>query len=98
LKADVEALSGPKTALSVCEPTRLRKLDMVRLKFEVEPKVERLEGGAPVESSLAERVEGVGVDGGAPLGVWSGLLGGCGGGVAAVLTTRGGLELSAVVC
>ncbi len=93
--------STPKAALSVCEPPRLRKLDMVRLKFEVEPKVDRLEGGAELASSWsAEEVGGVGVgvEGRAAVcgvfwGLWRVALGG---GVAEVSTLRGGFGPSAV--
>jgi hypothetical protein len=90
------AESGP--ALSGCDPTRFKKLDMVRLKFEDEPKVERLEESAPVGSRSGEGVTGVGVVGAAARGVSCGLLGAFGGVVADVSTTRGGLEPSAAGC
>jgi hypothetical protein len=93
--ADVGALclgSGPGAALSVCEAPRLKKLDMVRLKFDVELKVKRLEAVSGLESWSADGVGGVGVFGGAARGVCSGLLGVLGGGVTEVSTTRGGLE------
>jgi hypothetical protein len=92
--ADAGALcpgSGPSTALSV-EAPRLKKLDMVRLKFDVELKVERLEAGSGPESWSADGVGGVGVERGAARGVCWGLLGAFGGGVTEVSTTRGGLE------
>jgi hypothetical protein len=70
---------------------------MVRLKFEDEPKVERLEESAPLWSRSDEGVAGVGVVGGAARGVSWGLLGAFGG-VAEVSTTRGGFELSVAGC
>jgi hypothetical protein len=82
--------SAPSAALSVCEPTRLRKLDMVRLKFEVE----RLEGGAAAGSWSSEGVAGEEIEGGPARGVSWGLRGGFGG-VAAVLTRRGGFTPAA---
>jgi len=71
---------------------------MVRLKFEDEPKVGRLEESAPVWSRSGERVPGVGVVGRAVWGLSWGLLGVFGGGVAEVSTTRGGFDLSAAGC
>lgn len=98
--ADAGALcpgSAPRPALSACEPPRLKKLDMVRLKVDVELKVGRLEGGSALGSWSADGVGGVGVEGGAARGVCCGLLGACGGGVTEVSTTRGGLEPGVVV-
>jgi hypothetical protein len=67
----VALLPGSTTSAALSEPTRLRKLDMVRLKFEFEPKVERLEGGAGLGSwSATDGVEGVGVEGGAARGAF----------------------------
>lgn len=92
--------SGP---LSACEPTRLRKLDMVRRKLVFEPKVERLEEVAPFKSCSVAGVAGVGVSGvrldeeGAR-GVCWGLLGVFLGGEAAVSTTNVGLEPRAAPC
>lgn len=94
----VVLLAESAPALSGCDPTRFRKLDMVRLKFEDEPKVERLEESAPVGSRSGEAVTGVGVVGAAARGVSWGLLGAFGGVVADVSTTRGGLEPSAADC
>jgi hypothetical protein len=94
----VVLLAESALALSGCDPTRFRKLDMVRLKFEDEPKVERLEESAPVGSRSGEGVTGVGVVGAAARGVSWGLLGAFGGVVADVSTTRGGLEPSAAGC
>jgi hypothetical protein len=96
--ADAGALcpgSAPIAALSVCEP-RLKKLDMVRLKFDVELKVGRLKEDSWLESWSADGVGGVGVFGGTARGVCWGLLGVFGGGVSEVSTTRGGLELGVV--
>jgi len=86
--------SAPSAALSVCEPTRLRKLDMVRRKFDVE----RLEGGAAAGSWSGEGVAGEGVEGGPARGVSWGLRGGFDGGVAAVLTSKGGFAPGAAPC
>jgi len=91
--------SAPKAALSVCELPRLRKLDMVRLKFEDEPKVGRLEGGPePAGSWSTEGVGGGGVEGravagGVFWGLWRVALDR---GAAEVSTLRGGFGPSAV--
>jgi len=71
---------------------------MVRLKFEVEPNVERLEGGAEVKSWSADGVEGAGVEGMVDCGVCWGLCGAFRGDVAPVLTARGGFAPGAVPC
>lgn len=67
---------------------------MVRLKFEVELNVERLDAGPVRGSPSAEGVGGVGVEG-TGFRVEEadrGLLGGLGGGVAVVSTRRGGFD------
>jgi hypothetical protein len=84
-KADAFPSSVPSAALS--EPTRLRKLDMVRLKLDVEPK-ERLGGCAAGGSwSAADEAAGAGVEGGAARGVRWGLREAFGGGAADELTS-----------
>jgi hypothetical protein len=53
---------GGIAALSVWELARLKKLDMLRLKLDVEPRVERLERGTGVGSWSAAGVAGIDVD------------------------------------
>lgn len=64
LTSDTSAEWGapPIAALSVCELLRLKKLDILRLKLEVEPRVDRLERGTGVGSCSDDGVAGIGVN------------------------------------
>ena len=61
------APSEPNTALPLlsvsCELVRRKILDIVRLKLELDPRVERLDSGMELGSCSADGVAGVGVDG-----------------------------------